>query len=373
MKVAIIPHVGSAKGHLLRAIAIHRALLESAEFDSLLIVPERARVFMQEFFPDISCKWVNWGFEHSNMLVVARTIRQIRIVGRDLEETFNLFTPNLIIGIPGFESSSICRTFGVPHVSVLHGPWLIPEYVLAPVDEEERAVLDAWERAIKLTDFGLKAVASVLGKKYRSYPDWLEKENVWVAQDFNVEYKNSRPKVGFLHADFGPLADGELPTDCLTVCLGTAIESDKMRLLNALSEENMPRLAVGGSEVHEVGIYWRPTLAATSMANISRVALTHGGIGTLAIFAEARVPQIFLPHDLDQAVNAMLAQRSGFGTPIHLRYWKRRSPFGRKTPPFVDEELRQLVRRVANELSPKVSAFDSIGAIQALAKEACAK
>jgi hypothetical protein len=53
---------------------------------------------------------------------------------------------------------------------------------------------------------------------------------------------------------------------------------------------------------------------------ISRVAITHGGIGTIPVFANAGVQQIFVPHDLDQAINSILASRSGAGKTISLGY-----------------------------------------------------
>src|SRR5262249_37342634 len=150
------------------------------------------------------------------------------------------------------------------------------------------------------------------------------------AQDFVVEYKNKRPVIGFLHTDFGPAAIKDLPARCMSISLGTAIEDSKEAILDALANEELPRLVVGGAKIDQrPAIYWRNAIAGTSLAKISTVAVCHGGIGTIPVFVKAGVPQVFMPYDIDQAINAVLAHRSGFGIPIDLKYWSRRTPFGR--------------------------------------------
>ncbi len=347
-RVAIVAHVGAAKGHLLRAIAIQNSLDEGVE--SLLVVPEKSKTFLHTFFPNVSCRFVDWLFSHNNLFdqSLSEVVEHLRRTITDLELIFESFVPDLVVGIPGFQTSSICRALGVPHVSVLHGPWLVPEYSFTDLSDEEKAVLTSWDRSVELTDILANIISSALGAPYRGYRRWLEEEEVWVAQDFDVSYKTRRPVIGFLQTDFGPAADRELPKNCWSVCLGSAVEHATPTLLAALPKEGPPRVVVGGLPVKETEkVRWRQSLAATSLAKISSIAVTHAGIGTIPVFAGLQIPQIFVPHDLDQAINAILASRSGFGTSIDLRHWRRRSPFGRIKPPISVAQLAQRVRMAA--------------------------
>lgn len=366
-RVAVVAHVGHAKSHLLRAIAIHKHLAEN--FDSVLIVPEKSRGFVQEYFPDLSCEWVRWLFSHNDVfdMRLSEVVRQLKMTVLDLQQIFERFDPELVIGVPGFQSSSICRTLGIPHIAALHGPWLVPEYVLSDSTAGEKAVLASWERAIELTDTLTNVIAHALGQKYDGYLDWLQNERVWIAQDFAVEYKNKRPIIGFLHTDFGPAAIKDLPLKCMSISLGTAIDDDKEKILEALTNEDLPKLIVGGAEIGDrAGVYWKSAIAGESLAKISSVALCHGGIGTIPVFANARVPQVFFPYDIDQAINAVLAHRSGFGIPINLDYWRRRTPFGRIRPEINTDEVRQLVRGAGERTAGRASTSNNKTAIESL-------
>ena len=379
MKIAIIAHAGEAKGHILRAIALQRCLEEVAE--TTLIVPKKSRAFVETFFPEIACEWITWPFGHNDVLdqavKLSTFVEQLKLTTLELEKLFHQSAPNLVIGIPGVESSALCRVLGVPHISVLHGPWLVPEYILDEPTPSESAVVVCWERSIEITQVAAKVVSHALGamygKMYRPYRTWLESEVVWVAQDFNVEYKNKRPVIGFLQADYGPTDTSGLPNNCLTITLGSAIDGDK-KILGTFSHTDMSRLIISNSLIAEQPkVHWRPALSGASIASLSSVAINHGGIGTTAVFATAGVPQVFVPHDIDQAVNAFLAQRSGFGVSTATsQWWRKRTPFGRICPPLIKgRNLGQLVREVMQNPLHQTPAINNKAIIQSLAREAC--
>jgi UDP:flavonoid glycosyltransferase YjiC (YdhE family) len=346
--VAVLPHVGTAKSHLLRAIALGRLLEQN--FHVTLILPSSSRDFVRRYFPQIPCKWIDWHYGHNDVLVplLSEVVTQIAKTTLDLERILSSISAEVVIGIPGFHTSAICRALGIKHISILHGPWLLPEYHLPDLNAGEKAIISSWNTATDVTGVVLKIVAQVFGYRDEGYQSWLERETVWVSQDFvGIEYVRPRPSIGFLYTDYGGSNCEDLPSRCLSVTLGTALDGLRAESLRVLSGIGLPLVLVGGT-VHGTfqksrDVYYAPALAGTSLARISCVAVSHGGIGTVPVFAEVGVPQLFLPHDLDQAVNAMLATRSGYGRAINLEYWSRRTPFGRIRPPFARAELQNLL------------------------------
>jgi hypothetical protein len=343
-RVAIIPHVGVAMGHLLRAIALGRLLENDCEI--LFVVPSRAKRFIAEYFPDVQCAWVRWSFGHNDAIdhSLSETIDRSKQTLREIGNIFNAFRPQVVFGLPGFQTSFACELLGVPHVSLMHGPWLTPEYDLTDLSRSERSLISGWKRAIQVTDTLLLVMAHALGYNYRGYRHWLESHRICAAQGFSVTYRSPRPVIGFLHLEYGPATVADLPDKCISVLFGTAIREVDCDLLRAISGFGLPLVVVGARHRRPAdGIFWVRSMSASRLADISAIAITHGGIGTIPTFARAGVPQIFVPHDIDQALNAVLAARSAFGEPIRLDYWRDRSPFGRVRPTVDSDDVRRLI------------------------------
>jgi UDP:flavonoid glycosyltransferase YjiC (YdhE family) len=351
-RIAVLPHVGTARSHLLRAVALGRLLAPRS--DVTLILPRSAQAFVAAHFPEISCEWIDWPYGHNDVLapLLSEVVAQLTQTAVDLERILAAAGADLVIGIPGFHSSAICRALGIRHVSILHGPWLLPEVRLGSLDAGERAVVASWENAIEVTDTFFAIVTHAFGLRESGYRQWLERETVWAGQDFpGLELAAPRPCVGFLYADYGPRDRGELPEGCIAVTLGTALDGPQAGLLRVLSEMGLPLVIVGGGggapRRPAPDVFRVPACAGSTLARICSLAVCHGGIGTVPVFAETGVPQLFLPHDLDQAVNAVLAVRSGYGKSIDLRFWSRRTPFGRLRPAVDPDSLRGLLRELA--------------------------
>src|ERR1700733_14986649 len=87
-RIAVVAHVGEAQGHLLRAIALHESLSESA--NSLLVVPRKSKGFLDSFFPEIRCEFVDWAFSHNDLfdMGLAEFVRQLKATISDLERIF---------------------------------------------------------------------------------------------------------------------------------------------------------------------------------------------------------------------------------------------------------------------------------------------
>lgn len=345
-RIALIPHVGSTKAHLLRAIALQRMLSES--YETLLVIPERAREFCDAFFPGLKCKWIPWNFGHTEMSQSRFTeiVKGSNTTAAEITRIFDDFNPALVIGLPGFYTSLLCRLLGVPHVAVLHGSWIAPEYDLQDLNKDEKLVLDKCGRLFEIVDVIAKVVSHAAGYRYGGYRDWLEKEIIWIGQDFDISYKTKRPKVGFLSTSFGPTFLEETPNKYLSVCFGTAIRGVPRELLLAMSGNPEPLLVVSESEPETVTrLRWTRYLQSACLAKISLLTISHAGVSSVGEFAASGVPQVFFPHDIDQAVISMLASRSGLGSSIDLGYWRKRTPFGRVFPRFDPAELHRLIRR----------------------------
>ena len=325
LRIAILPHVGIAKSHLLRAIALNELL--RSKFQTVLILPSSGREFVQQYFPSISCEWIDWHYGHNDVLnpLLSELVRRMKNTAFELERILTSVSADVVIGIPGFQSSAICRAIGIKHISILHGPWLLPEYRLSDLDAGETAVVDSWKTSIEITDTILRIIAQTFDLKDEGYEHWLENETVLVGQDFNgVDLVKQRPCIGFLSSDYGTQDCENLPNNALSLILGTALDGLEGRLFRVLLSRRSPMIIIGRDvqrrRKNAPPIYYRPALAGTVLARISAMAVCHGGIGTVPVFAKAKVPQLFVPHDLDQAVNAILAVRSGYGLTIDLRY-----------------------------------------------------
>jgi hypothetical protein len=340
--------------------------------ETILVVPDRAADFCKEFFPDLKCEWIPWNFGHNEITQSRFTevVANSRITAVEITRIFDRFAPHLVIGLPGFYTSFVCRAFGLPHIAVLHGAWLVHEYDLPDLSKTERLVIDKCYRLYEIVDVFAKIVTHAFGQKHRRYRDWLDKEQIWVAQDFPIEYKQKRPQIGFLSGEFGPVTLPNLPESCISITLGTGNAEIRTDVILALSLSKHPLVVIAKEEPKNGGrILWAPLVQATSLARISRVAISHAGISTMAIFAKHGVPQVFLPHDIDQAVNALLASRSGFGSTIDLEHWHKQSPISRLTPPY---ESAQIVHLITSEIGralpfrPKLNATNPIPLIEGL-------
>lgn len=351
-KVVLLPHVGVAFSHVLRAIALSGLL--DAQFDVLLAVPSKARTFLATYLSKLQCRPILWPYEHNDALVggLSDTVSALHHTARQLEAICEQFSPDVVIGIPGFHSSFLCDYLGVPHISVLHGPWLTPEYDLADLTPGESAVFQSWERSIQISDTLVRIIAHAFEGNYRGYRDWLDRQQVLVAQEFSVTYRRSRPSAGFLSSDFGPTSIEGLPDNCLTVSFGTAVEKIAPHVLDQASRVGLPIVAVGGSPVNNYGITHVPAIAGSQLAEIATLAVTHGGIGTIPVFARAGVPQVFVPHEIDGAVNSILARRSEWGSVVPLNHWSDRGPFGRLSPPIADGVLTEMCQSLVNTIIP---------------------
>lgn len=341
-RIVIIPHVGISKSHLLRAIALKQLLKGISH--TKLIVPSKAAKFCAQYFPSLECEWIPWNFGHNDVLdcTLSEMVSNSRESGSAIERIFHDFAPDIVIGIPGYYTSMLCRVFKVRHISILHGPWLTPEYELTSLNKGEKKVFQQCDRLYEIIEVITAIIMHALGYTSTSYREWLEKECIWVAQDFSTQLKTSRPKIGFLSQDFGSMA--ALPNDCLVLTFGTAIPGIVRRVISAASKFDYPVVAV--SEIKPTiksNFIW---LSATNMTDVtkrSKIVINQGGISTVGKFANALVPQIFLPYEIDAAVNSILAIRSGFGKSVNFEQWQRRTPLGRIAPQFGNNEIDRLI------------------------------
>lgn len=344
-RVVILPHVGVAMGHLLRAIALRDVIAGDSE--TLLALPSKARPFVRQHFPAVRCKWINWPFGHNEAIEVglSNAIASLKSVTRSLDQLFTKFRPDVVIGLPGFQTSVICELLQVPHVSVLHGPWLTPDYELEDLSPGEKAVMKTWKRAIQLSDTLSQIMAHAVGYTYRGYREWFERQEIYVAQSFSVPLKVKRPTIGFLSRDYGLDNSSHLPAGCISILFGSAIPDIDRSVVRAVRSLGFPIVIAGARRLWNYGdLFCVRSIPATHLARMSVAAITHGGIGTIPAFAEAEVPQLFVPHDIDQAVNSILASRSGLGKSVDLTYWSSRSPFGRARPPVDLGEVQRFIR-----------------------------
>lgn len=344
MRILIIPHIGETLGHVVRAIAIADELRLRGASVSFALAPRGVR-FIQMQRMAYPTHVVNWGWSHNSFnlenqssALLEHTLQTVR----ELIEALDQIRPDLVIGMPGLASTQAARYLQIPHVSVLHGPYLAPLLDLpAPTPPERRIVELARKMCYGPMNSCFSAASRTFGLPALDYDAFVQSEWLFVPQP-GLPLPNwpNIWRTQFVRASFGPdLLQSEysgVPGTCY-VTFGSGNPCDITELVALVASVFQSIIVTTGDRVLARSIpnvVAQPYIASASLAGKVTAVVNHGGLGTVGTFAEYHTPQLIVPTELDQAMTALAAFRLGIAAHFGLDVWEYRPPTGRRLPPL---------------------------------------
>lgn len=373
MYILMAAHIGETLGHLARGLAIADELTANGSRVEFAC-SEKASWLLKGWKRRYVHHTVRWPFSHNGCNPIKPStafLGVVREMNADVLALLKRLQPDLVIGLPGIFTTQAARSVGIPHVSILHGPYLSPIDYFDNLSITEAAVLQ-FSRSI----FSGGCIDAIYEELHRSlslpnltYDELLKTEQIFVPQPgMRLPHRGNIHVVGFIRASFGPPCELDptvLGNSCY-VTFGSGNPCDISRIIE-LCRNVFPTVLVstGQNTLREVpsGAVARPFIASSSLAGRIPVVVSHGGIGTVGTFVEYATRQIIIPTELDQATMAIHAARLGIAQHCGLDAWASVPMLGRQLPKFEEEEFVALLTQLKSK--PSTSAgFECSGASQ---------
>ena len=347
MRALFVVHIGETVGHLVRALAVADEMAERGV--SVEIACSRAGSWLlEEWNQRYSFHALDWSFSHNSLSVgspSAQHTKPIIDMQYSLMRVLREVRPDVVIGFPGIFSAQVCRTEGVQHFSVLHGPYLSPIVQLADATVEERAVLNFGSEFFHSFVNGIyDCLHATLGLQNLTYSDYLLTEQILVPQP-SLGFPNisNLHVVPFIRASFGPeLLIGDTNQRICYITFGSGNPCGIEEIVHA-AEDCFERVCVTAGfrqvQAKRKDTVVLPFAASASLASRVDTVVSHGGIGTVGTFAEAGARQLIIPTEVDQATMAVHAPRAGLASVVGLSEWASRPMLGRRLPHLSKTQL----------------------------------
>lgn len=353
MRILMIAHIGETFGHLVRGLSIADELT--------------ARGVHVEFATSSDATWllktwkntythhsIRWRFSHNSCdpdSPSSSFLNRLTESNLDILELIKDLHPDLIVGLPGIVTTQVARHLGIPHVSILHGPYLSPIVHLRDETKTESAVLEFARKIFcgGCVDSIFSHLSQVLGVPELTYDMYLQTETIFVPQPgLPLPDQQNIHQAHFIRASFGPpfcFQETNLMETCY-ITFGSGNPCDISRIVQ-LTCTVFPKVVIstGSSRLQSIpkGVIAKPFIASSSLAGRVAAVISHGGIGTVGTFAEYKTPQLIIPTELDQATMSIHAARLKIARYCGLDSWAKRQQLGRCLPNFDEEEFLHLL------------------------------
>lgn len=372
MKILIVAHIGQTLGHLVRALAIADALTDVGVRPEIVSGPDGKWAIEQSSVP-YRHHVIDWTWSHNEIRPTTPTEDYADQVIASVKQLLALLDdqrPDLVIGCPGVFTSQAARSRHIPHISILHGPYLSPIIRLENATAVERSAID-FATAIACNgsfDRLFDQLASNLGLPQLSYLAYLETESIIVPQPGLV--LPSLPNLQtteFIRASIGPAPPArelERLAGACYVTFGSGNPCDLEEILRVADRVfDQVVVTTGFIPTGPVpkNVLEYPFIASSALAGRVSAVISHGGIGTVGTFAEHRTPQLIIPTEIDQATMAVHGPRLGVAEQYGLEAWASAPRLGRRLPTLDGNALEQKVRALRTEL-PREPVVTSDGA-----------
>ncbi len=368
MYILMIAHIGETLGHLVRGLAIADALAELG-IEVGIATSMIGNELLSKWERSYKHHQISWTFSHNSINTSSAYINHVI---ESYVDVLNLLKknrrPDLIVGLPGIFTAQVARHLNIPHVSVLHGPYLSPIVELPDQTALESTVINFVSKLFcdGPVDIIYSHLAHKFGLNKLTYREYLHTEPILVPQPGLPlsQYQNIR-QVGFIRASFGPPLDFngiDIERAC-HITFGSGNPCDISRIIQLTSMVYpLVIVATGLTPLSNVpkNVIKRPFIASSSLAGRVPTVISHGGIGTVGTFAEYGTSQLIIPTEPDQATMAIHGARLGITDHCGLESWATNPELGRHIPPFSDEEFFESLVRV-NHRSRKPVSFRSSG------------
>jgi len=329
-RILVIPHIGSAYGHLIRTAALLEN--EYSDCEVIVSVPESALSVAKRHMP-MRVGFATYPLRPTVTNPSGRldTDGFLALVNADRQIAINM-SPHLVVGDPGIRAGLVGERLGIPWVALTHGCYLpIPRALQGESCAEGTRELAAmaWSCATSALDH-LVTLGS--GTGITSWADLRNRGEILIPNTRDAEPCETGTHVGLLNPSYG--FSKHEPVRCLlTLCSAGDVEPDQTALraivalwgrVSVIGVDSGP--PISGVEYLGYGV------ATNSLIGKETVVITHGGHGTLKAARDAALI-VAVPSDLDQLCNSLIASAH---TGVRLAIgesWRKRllsgSPFKR--------------------------------------------
>ena len=186
MLILMVVHIGETLGHLVRALAIADELV-NREYRVEIAASKAAEWLLGVWPRRYHHHVIRWGFSHNSCnphRASSFFLGQVVEASAGVLELMKCLSPDIILGFPGIVTSQCARRLGVPHISILHGPYLSPLVCLKDATFEEKRVLDFANDILcgGCMDGIYSYLSHQLGVPELTYGEYLSTESILVPQ-----------------------------------------------------------------------------------------------------------------------------------------------------------------------------------------------
>lgn len=353
MRILMIAHIGETFGHLVRGLSIADELTARGVY-VVFAASNEAVWLLKTWKHTYTHHSLRWRFSHNSCdpdRPSSSFLNRVTESNLDVMELIKDLHPDLIVGLPGIFTTQVARHLRIPHVSVLHGPYLSPIVKLKEPTQIESVILEFAKQIFYggCVDTIFSHLSQVLGLPKLTYEEYLQTEAIFVPQPgLSLSNFPNIHQVSFIRASIGPPLDdreANLSEACY-ITFGSGNPCDISKIVQ-LTSNVFPWVIVstGRTQLPNVpkSVVTKPFIASFSLSGQVAAVISHGGIGTVGTFAEHGTPQLIIPTELDQATMAVHAARLGIAKNCGLKSWATRPQLGRRLPDFNEEEFLHLL------------------------------
>jgi len=372
MNVLIITHTGETLGHLIRGLAIADELKIHGAKVEFAVSMNKARWLLNSRKPTYEYHDLNWQFSHNSCDKYKPPFSFLeRVIETNfgIKEIIQKVSPDIILSMPGIVTTQIAKSFGIPHIAIMHGPYLSPIVNLNNPTSVESSILDFTKQVFYggCVDKIFLYLSNKLNLPKLTYEEFLHTENIIVPQPgLPLPNLPNIHQVNFISASIGKeyiFNDINLKDACY-ITFGSGNPVDFSRIVQ-LTCEVFPSVIIntGFIEIKNISeqVISKPFISNSSLAGQIALVISHGGIGTVGTFAEYKTSQIIIPTEVDQATMAIHAYRLGIANHCGLESKVKNLRLGRSLPSFTDEEFMNLLKNYKDQ-SMNIKKIESTGA-----------
>jgi len=354
MRILMIAHIGETLGHLVRGLAIAEELT-SRGIRVEFAASNKAEWLLKNSKYDYIHHKLRWRWSHNSCdpdKPPSSFLDGVLESNLDVLELLKSLRPDLIVGLPGVFTTQVARHLEIPHISVLHGPYLSPIVYIKEPSPTESVVLEFAKHIFYggCVDAIFSRLSQVLGLPELTYEEYLRTEIIFVPQPgLSLPNYPNIHQFGFIRASIGPPLDdrdANLGEACY-ITFGSGNPCDITRIVEwARNVFPWVIVSTGRTKLQKIpsSTVTKPFIASSSLAGRVAAVISHGGIGTVGTFAEHGTPQLIIPTECDQATMAVHAARLGIAKHCGLDSWAERPRLGRHLPEFSEEQFLSSLR-----------------------------
>lgn len=318
-KILILPHIGTAYGHLIRLSKLASGRYYDKNLDIFFVVPNHVKKMAKRFVDTSQFKLI---FCKNFFSVTSKTGSiDYKAMGDVLEEYLKItktINPDLIIGSPGIEASVVGTSLDIPWESITHGLYLPNplsiEIYKNDINSLEHLASQVWKVARKSID------SIVLNATKKEFTTWNEIQSTGkVTPVYSEKNQGNINKKLFKEWE-------NKPVDLLiTKCSDGLTSLPSLDFLKKISKFYSSIAITDYQKNEKINniCFIGNNYSYQSLIDDKTIVICHGGCGTIEAVEKAK-KVIIIPGDLDQLYNSIIAQKNlGYSIFISKSWYSR--------------------------------------------------